>query len=186
MSSGDALNDDYFELLDMYNKTLFLRIFAVIFGAVGAPVALLTGGFTLQLLWVMIGSLVLTLPIFVFITVSGDTLGDLLLGLGKRDGVKERVASDILKARYALSAGKMSEAKEFVAVVLKEIPDCGDALLIRAQASLRGGEVDQARADLEHILRICDKEEVCRRWALGFLRELNENEGVVIKNPRHL
>ena len=54
------------------------------FGGLGAPLALFTGGFSICLVWAAAFSLVLAILIFVVVSFFGNTMGDMLLGLGKR------------------------------------------------------------------------------------------------------
>lgn len=158
---------------DNYNLTLFLRIFMVIFGLVGAPVALLSGGFTILLFWVALGSLVISLPIFIFITLSGNSFVNFLMGLGGKEDSTKRFSSDLLKAQHSLRESRLEEAENLLDLLLIEAPDHGEALLLRAQVMMKAQDEEGARRDLEHILRVCDKSDLARKWALGYLREMN-------------
>lgn len=161
----------------VFNKTLFLRIWAVIFGLLGAPIALLSGGFTLTLVWVALASLVLAMVVFVVVSLFGNKMGDALLGLGKTGHPRERLASDLLKARHAFAEGKLVAAMEIIDGVLAIDPNFSDALLVQAQVALKAGEDEQARVVFQHILKVCKRDDVNRRWALNYLRDMNEAAG---------
>ena len=146
------------------------------FGGLGAPVALFTGGFSICLVWVAAFSLVLAILLFVVVSFFGNTMGNMLFGLGGKIGTRERLKSDLLKARHCMAYGKLVRARKLISGVLQIDPNFGDALLVQAQVANRSGDEQHARVALKHILKVCHKEDVNRCWALNYLREMNEKD----------
>lgn len=161
-------------LKSTYSKTLFLRIFAILFGAFGCPVAFAFGLFSLELLVTAAISMFLSIPLFFAIHYSGELLGSSFYGFGRRPDARDQVKSDVLKAKHFLASGNFIRATELADYVLSKEPDLGDALLVRAQIAMRQDDEQTARKMLRHIVAVCPRGDENRRWALNYLREMNE------------
>ena len=158
----------------MHNRTLFLKIYALFFGGIGAPVALLTGGFTVSLVWAAAACLILATLVFVVVSSFASTMVNILLGLGGKIGKREQLTSDLLKAKHYMAHGKLIRAKEVISGVLQVDPNFGDALLVQAQVIHRSSNWKHACIILNNIIKVCHKDDVSRWWALNYLREMNE------------
>lgn len=160
--------------MGLYNKTLFIRIWGMIFGFIGAPAIYFTG-FSLQLFYVVCASFLLALLVFIVISVSGNIIGDFLLGTGKESSFREQLASDLFKAKHLLAEERYSACRDVLNALLERDPDFGDALFVKTQLANRTGEDEEEIATLRHILKVCDKGETCRRWALERMRDIRND-----------
>ena len=65
---------------DTYNRTLFLKTWVLMFAAVGLPAACFTG-FSVYLLYVALGTLVLAFPVYVLVSWLGNSAGNIFFGI---------------------------------------------------------------------------------------------------------
>ncbi len=156
-----------------YNSTLYLRIWAGIFGALGLLAALFTG-FSLFLLYAALASLVIALPIYLIVSWLGDSAGNIFFGLGSKISSREQMAGELDKARHLLRQKKYSMGLSVVVAVLEIEPDFDDALLIKAECEMRAGDIKSAKETLMHLFRVCKPGEPKRRWAANMFKEVQQ------------
>ena len=165
----------------MYNRTLFLRIWATVVGFLGLPVVLFTGGFSIGLVIVIIGGFFISWPIYFVISYTGNSLVNSLMGLNRPAEKREKFHGEYQKAKNLMVTEKYGQALAVIEEVLEAEPDYGDALLLKAQILQRQGNTLQARKTARHLLRECKDDQINCRWAASLLEELNgfEQQGGV-------
>ena len=154
--------------------TLFLRIWAIMVGLLGPPIALFTGGFSQVLFIFLVASFFLSWPIFIFIHISGGSVVNILYGLNKPTSKREQLQGDYQKAKSLMADDQFNSAHIVICAVLEKDPAYGDALFLKAQILQRMGRLDEARQVIQTLLRTCKEDRVNRRWAHSLLTDINE------------
>ena len=154
-----------------YNRSLFLKTWAIMFGTVGPPVAYFTG-FSLYLLYAAFGTLLLSVLVYVFVGWVGNSAGNIFFGLGGKASIREQLAGDLDKARHHLRQLDYEAARQIIDAVLKIEPQYGDALLVKAQVEIAAGNKKQAKAVLRQLRSVSEHGDRNHRWATTLINEL--------------
>lgn len=154
-----------------YNRSRFLKTWAIMFGAVGFPAAYFTG-FSLYLLYVAFGTLVLSVLVYVFVSWAGNSIGNIFFGFCGKASIREQLAGELDKARHHLRHQDYEAARQLIDAVLKIEPKYGDALLVKAQIEISAGNKKQAKAVLRELRSVSELGDRNHRWATTLLNEL--------------
>lgn len=154
-----------------YSLSLFIRVWALLFGSLGCTAAFLTG-FSVYVILAALAAVVLAVPVCLFIHFSGNSVVDVLFGLGGNISVRRQLKAELDKARHLIRKGNYEDAYQLIVSVLETVQDFDDALLIRAEIEMRTGRSLDAEETLKTLLRTADPGFVQRRWALCMLTRL--------------
>lgn len=154
-----------------YTFTLYLKIWAMVFGPVGCLVAFFKG-FSWYLVLTGLGAAVLAFFLLLFISWFGELAGNLFHGLGTTISSRQQLTAELDKARHLLRQERYLQARQVIDAVMEKEPEFAEALFIRAECEMRAGEKDLAETTLKEILRLCRETSPNRRWAHSLLKEL--------------
>ncbi len=153
-----------------YNTTLFLRIWAGIFGAVGLPVGWLNG-FSLSLLLVGLASLLPAAGIYLVVSRIGEGIVSIFDGGGGLSHKEARFAAELDKAKYLLRQGSNADAEAILVKILETEVQHDQTLFMLAKLCMQKGAWKEARAHLRTIVLSPDAEQQYRNWARQLLQD---------------
>lgn len=154
-----------------YTIPLFLRIWAGLFGPLGCIAAFFTG-FSIYLLYAAIVATVIGVPIFLIISWTGNTVGNVFHGQGTQASRQEQLKGEVDKANFLLRQEKYDKALKVINPVLEELPEFAEALLIKAKLEIFTGRPIRAKRTLERIIIAGQRKSKEHRWAYSMLKDL--------------